>query len=76
MKHEENVERFNSGFRILSKQLNEKYDDCTTVVMNESGYTVGDDMPDVRGLMHIKNELEQRVFQTKRSNILLALCSV
>jgi len=32
-------------------------------------------MPDVRGLMHIKNELEQRVFKGTRANMLIALWS-
>jgi hypothetical protein len=45
------------------------------VVVNESAYTVGDKVPDVRGLMHIKNEIEQRIFQGKNDEILIALWS-
>jgi thioredoxin-like negative regulator of GroEL len=44
-------------------------------VINESGYTIGDDFPEVRGLMHIKNELEQQVFKEDRANIVVALWS-
>jgi hypothetical protein len=60
----------------MNRKLGNKYDDSTTVVVNESGYKVGDDFPDVRGLMHIKNEIEQRVFQgDNRGNIMVALWS-
>jgi len=44
-------------------------------VINESGYKVGDSFPEIRGLMHIKNDSEQQVFKDNRSNILVALWS-
>lgn len=60
----------------MNRKLGNKYDDSTTVVVNESGYKVGDDFPDVRGLMHIKNEIERRVFEgDNRGNIMVALWS-
>ena len=56
-------------------ELAEKYDDSTTMVMNETGCIVGDEFPDIRGLMHIKNDMEQKVFEKDRSNMLVALWS-
>ena len=72
---EENLERFNFDFRQLQKKFGEKYDESTAVVINESGYKVGDLFPEIRGLMHIKNETELQVFKESRSNILVALWS-
>jgi hypothetical protein len=45
------------------------------VVVNESGYIVGDPFPDLRGLMHIKDDLEQRPFAETNKNMLLVLWS-
>ena len=38
VKHEDNIERFNQGFRVLQRQLSDKYDDSTAVVLNECAY--------------------------------------
>ena len=75
---EDNVQRFNEQYRALKVKLSQVYDESTTVVMNESGYTVGDQFPDIRGLMHIKNELEQRVFKEAvgRKNIMMVIWSM
>lgn len=43
--------------------------------MNESGYVEGDDMPDIRGLMHIKDEVEQKAFSDSRANLFVTLWS-
>jgi hypothetical protein len=73
---EGNLERFRQSWRQLQKnKLEDKYDDSTAVVMNESAYTVGDALPDIRGLMHIKNDLEQKVFAESRANVMIALWS-
>ena len=72
---EENLERFNYDFRQLQKKFGDKYDESTAVVINESGYKVGDTFPEIRGLMHIKNDSEQQVFKDNRNNILVALWS-
>ena len=72
---EDRLEKFQNAFRMQSKKLAEKYDDSTAVVMNECGYKVGDQFPEVRGLMHIKNEIEQQVFNGKNANIVVALWS-
>ncbi len=58
IRHEDNLERFQNAWRISSKKMSDKYDESSAVVMGECGYTVGDEFPDVRGLMHIKNEIE------------------
>lgn len=75
IKHEDNLERFQNAWRMGSKKLGEKYDDSTAVVMGECGYGVGDNFPEVRGLMHIKNEIEQKVFKDANANILVVLWS-
>lgn len=75
MSKEESLERFNFDFRQLQKKFGEKYDESTAVVINESGYKVGDMFPEIRGLMHIKNDTELQVFKESRSNILVALWS-
>ena len=75
MNKEENLERFQNALRQLQRKFADKYDDSTAVVINESGYTIGDDFPEVRVLMHIKNELEQQVFKENRANIVVALWS-
>lgn len=36
----------------------DKYDESSAVVINESGYKTGDTFPEIRGLMHIKSDLE------------------
>lgn len=72
---EEQVEKLHLAFRNLLPQLAEKYDDSTTMVMNETGCIVGDEFPDIRGLMHCKNDMEQKVFEKDRSNMLVALWS-
>ena len=72
---EDNVTRFNSAWSSLQRKLSDKYDDSSAVVVNQSAYVVGDEFPDVRGLMHIKNEVEVRVFKENRANMLVALWS-
>lgn len=72
---EDNLERFNSALRQMQLKFADKYDESSAVVMNESGYTVGDKFPEVRGLMHIKNDMEQQVFKKENANIIVALWS-
>lgn len=61
------------GSRI--KPLKEKYDESTCVVIGESAYIVGDPMPDIRGLLHLKNEVEQKILSqdSDRQRVILAL---
>ncbi len=72
---EDNLEKFQNAFRMQSKKLAEKYDDSTAVVMSQCGYKVGDQFPEVRGLMHIKNEIEQQVFNGKNASMVVVLWS-
>ena len=57
--------------------LQSNYDESTCVVVAESGCIVGDPFPDIRGLLHIKNEIEQKLFskQHERQNVIMLLWS-
>lgn len=54
-----------------------KYDDSTAVIMADSGHIKGDAFPDIRGLLHIKNEIEQKLFSKseERCHILFIMWS-
>ena len=47
------------------------------MVVAESGYIVGDELPDIRGLLHIKNDIEQKVLSTEdqRQRVVLLIWS-
>jgi hypothetical protein len=61
----------------VRNSLNQKYDDSTAVVIAESGYIKGDPFPDIRGLLHIKNDIEQKIFSDldTRRNLLVIFWS-
>lgn len=71
--NEEKVAKFNG--QITSIQKN--YDESTCLVVAESGYIIGDKFPDIRGLLHIKNDIEQKLFskEEEKKDIIMLLWS-
>ena len=45
--------------------------------MSESAYTVGDPLPEIRGLLHVKNDIEKKMLSsdTDRQRVIIALWS-
>ena len=45
--------------------------------MSEAAYIVGDPLPEIRGLLHVKNDIEQKILSTEfeRQRVIIALWS-
>eukprot|EP00347_Sterkiella_histriomuscorum_P009151 403342324 len=71
--YQESVERFSHQ----KKSLQEKFDESTCLVVAESGFMSGDQFPEIRGLLHISKEIEQKILSTAedKQNLILLLWS-
>ncbi|CDW86104.1 UNKNOWN [Stylonychia lemnae] len=69
----DNVEKFSQQMRSLQQN----YDESTCIALAESGYVKNDKFPEIRGLLHIQKEIEQKLLSTQedRSNLLVVLWS-
>eukprot|EP00347_Sterkiella_histriomuscorum_P003712 403363236 len=69
--YQESVERFSHQ----KKSLQEKFDESTCLVVAESGFMSGDQFPEIRGLLHISKEIEQKILSTAedKQNLILLL---